>query len=197
MIQLRSKTNSSLWSSSLAVNGIQKYSGAPFPCVGLCPQGNPLCTGLHTASTVDPRAFGQPDCWASAQVPGFHFCPLLGQEPRLKLGQLAEALTLFLSFCQLSLFLVFLPWSIYRSLGQDSGQQDARKSCLPLPSDQALQIDVGPNCTCIPYNWTWIHTQTLNLNCKHLQPGWVPLPCASHLSKTLSHNKCPHTHHFS
>lgn len=150
MSQLRSKTNSSLWSSSLAVNGIQKYSGAPFPCVGLCPQGNPLCTGLHTASTVDPRAFGQPDCWASAQVPGFHFCPLLGQEQRLKLGQLAEALTLFLSFCQLSLFLVFLPWSIYRSLGQDSGQQDARKSCFPERHTPPLAFGSGPSDWCGP-----------------------------------------------
>lgn len=169
MSQLRSKTNSSLWNSSLAVNGIQKYSGARFPCVGwIVPSGQPF-PYWATVSTVDPRAFGQPDCWASTQVPGFHFYPLLGQEPRLNLVQLAEAPTLFLSFCQLSLFLVFLPWSICRSLGQDSGQQDARKSCFPECHTPPLALRSGPSDWC----WPTLHLHPLQL---HLNPHSDPEP---------------------
>lgn len=136
---------------------------SPFLCVGRTVSLRQPFKSWATASTVDPMVSGQLDSWASAWVPGFRFYPLLGGEPRLNPVQLAKALTLSPSSCQLSLFLFFLPWSICRSLGRDSGHQDARNSCFPECHAPPLALRSGPSCC----RWSKLHLYPLQL---HLNP---------------------------
>lgn len=142
------------WEARLCLEVLpQQWMGAPCLCVGWTVSLMQPSKYGATASTVDPTVFGQPDSWASALVPGFCFSPLLGWEPRRNPVQLAEALTLSSSLCQLSLFLVFLPWSICRSLVQDLGQQDARNSCLPECHPPPLALNSGLSHGC----WSQLH----------------------------------------
>lgn len=155
MRQLRSKTNSALRGSSLAVNGVQKYSGAPSPCVGqMCPQGNPLSTGLQPLQLTLHSSLRAAWLLGFSLGSRFSLLSLLGQGPILDLVQLTE-LTLSSSFCQLSLFLVFLLRSICRSLGQDSGQLDARNTCFPECHTPPLALRSGSSHWCRPKLYLW------------------------------------------
>lgn len=70
---------------------------------GTAPSGELLGAGLQLRAC--PQVGEQSEGRASAQTLGFHFYLLMGQVP----VQLAEAMTLTPSFCQLSLFGIFLP----------------------------------------------------------------------------------------
>ena len=90
--------------------------------------------------------FEQPDYWASAPVPGFHFYPLLGREPRLNPVQLAETLTLSPSFCQLCFWFFYLDpyvllWAKTLVSGMPGTLVSQNATLLPVPSDQAPPTD--------------------------------------------------------